>query len=54
MGEGQPQRRELTAEEKKKPAHEISNRWVYSPGGKLTFEIDEYVEDFQKRWTDKI
>jgi hypothetical protein len=45
--------RELTAEEKKKPAHTISNRWVYSPSGKLTFEIDEYSEGFQKKWTDK-
>ena len=30
--------RELTAEEKKKPPHTISNRWVYSPSGKLTLE----------------
>lgn len=44
---------ELTAEEKKKPAHTISNRWVYSPSGKLTFEIDEYCDGFQKKWTDK-
>jgi hypothetical protein len=45
--------RELTAEEKKKPSHAISNRWVYSPSGKLTFEIDEYCEGFQKKWADK-
>jgi hypothetical protein len=46
--------RELTAEQKKKPAHEISNRWVYSPSSKLIFEIDEYVDGFQKKWTDKV
>ena len=45
--------RELTAEEKKKPAHTISNRWVYSPSEKLTFEIDEYWGACQKKWTDK-
>jgi hypothetical protein len=45
--------RELTAEEKKKPAHTISNRWVYSPSGKLTFEIDEYCGACHKKWTDK-
>jgi hypothetical protein len=45
--------RELTAEEKKKPVHTISNRWVYSPSGKLTFEIDEYCNGLQKKWTDK-
>jgi hypothetical protein len=45
--------RQLTAEEKKKPAHSISNRWVYSPSGKLTFEIDEYCDGCQKKWTDK-
>jgi hypothetical protein len=37
--------RELTAEENKKPAHTISNRWVYSPSGKLTFEINEYCNE---------
>lgn len=45
--------RELTAEEKKKPPHTISNRWVYSPSGKLTLEIDEYCDGVQKKWTDK-
>ena len=45
--------RELTAAEKKKPVHNISNRWVYSPSGKLTFEIDEYCGACQKKWTDK-
>jgi hypothetical protein len=45
--------RELTAEEKKKPAHTISNRWLYSPSGRLTFEIDEYCDGLQKKWTDK-
>ncbi len=45
--------RELTAEEKKKLAHTISNRWVYSPSGKITFEIDEYCGACQKKWTDK-
>lgn len=45
--------RELTAEEKRKPAHTISNRWIYSPSGKLTFEIDEYCDGLQKKWTDK-
>jgi hypothetical protein len=45
--------RELTAEEKKKPPHTISNRWVYSPSGKLTLEIDEYCDGFQKKWADK-
>lgn len=45
--------RELTAEEKKKPPHTISNRWVYSPSGRLTLEIDEYCDGFQKKWTDK-
>ncbi|MDQ3802277.1 MAG: hypothetical protein M3416_00240 [Acidobacteriota bacterium] len=33
--------RELTQEEKKKPPHAVSNRWVYSPSGNLSFEIDE-------------
>ena len=45
--------RELTAEEKRNPAHAISNRWVYSPSGKLTFEIDEYCDGCQKQWIDK-
>lgn len=45
--------RELTTEEKKKPVHTTLNRWVYSPSGKLTFEIDEYCNGFQKKWTDK-
>lgn len=45
--------RELTAEEKRKPAHEISDRWVYTPSGVLTFEIDEYSDHAQRRWTDK-
>lgn len=45
--------RELSAEEKKKPRHAISDRWVYSPSGRLTLEIDEYCDGFQKKWTDK-
>jgi hypothetical protein len=45
--------RELSVDEKKKPPHAISNRWIYSPSGKLTLEIDEYCDGFQKKWTDK-
>jgi hypothetical protein len=45
--------RALTAEEKKKPPHTISNRWIYSPSGRLTLEIDEYCDGVQKKWTDK-
>jgi hypothetical protein len=45
--------RELTADEKKRPAHTISNRWLYGPSGRLTFEINEYCDGLQKKWTDK-
>jgi len=46
--------RELTAEEKRKPAREIRDRWVYTPSGVLSFEIDEYTDYWQKRWTDRL
>jgi hypothetical protein len=45
--------RELTAEEKRKPPHEISNRWVYGPSGELTFEIDEYCGGCHTKWVDR-
>jgi hypothetical protein len=45
--------RELTAEEKRKPSYSVSDRWVYTPSGKLTFEIDEYTYGYKKKWTDK-
>lgn len=47
--------RPLTKEEKKKPLYEIYDRWEFTPSGKFTFLIDEYVpEDGRKRWSDKI
>lgn len=45
--------RELTEEEKKQPSFLILNKWIYTPGGKLTFEINHYIEGLQKRWTDR-
>jgi hypothetical protein len=45
--------RELTAEEKRKPAHEIRDRSIYTPSGVLSFEIDEYTDYWQRRWTDR-
>jgi hypothetical protein len=45
--------RELTAAEKSKPSYQQPNRWVYSPSGRLTFEIDEYCGGCQKKWVDK-
>jgi hypothetical protein len=45
--------REMAKEEKKNPPY-ISELWVYTPSGKLTFEIDEYCSEMgQKKWTDK-
>lgn len=45
--------RELTAEERRKPVHAIRDRWVYTPSGVLSFEIDEYTDYWQRRWTDR-
>jgi len=45
--------REMTKEEKKKPPYS-SDLWIYTPSGKLTFEIDEYTSEMgQKKWADK-
>jgi len=46
--------RVLTAEEKRKPAYEIRDRWIYTPSGVLSFEIDEYTDYWQRRWTDRL
>jgi hypothetical protein len=46
--------RELTILEKKKPDYLQPNKWVYNPSGKLTFVIDEYIDGYQKMWTDRI
>lgn len=45
--------RELTAEEKRKPSDSVSDRWIYTPRGKLSFEIDEYCYGYRKKWVDK-
>lgn len=45
--------REMTKEEKKNPPY-FSELWVYTPSGKLTFELDEYTSEMgQKKWADK-
>lgn len=45
--------REFTAMEKKQPSYTLPNKWIYTPSGKLTFEIDEYTDGLQKKWTDR-
>jgi hypothetical protein len=45
--------RELPVEEKRKPSNSISDRWLYTPSGKLSFEIDEYCYGYRKKWVDK-
>jgi hypothetical protein len=46
-------KRELTTVKKQQPSDTASTGLVYRPSGKLTFEIDDYVEGFQNKWTDK-
>lgn len=45
--------RELTAEEKRKPAQAIYDRYVYTPSGRLTFTLDAvWSYGVKKNWTE--
>ncbi len=47
--------RELTEDENSRRSGYVSDRWVFTPSGKLTFTIDEYWEECRrKNWTDRL